>query len=266
MNKPFDGHRARKRFGQNFLHDQHVIDRIIQAINPAEDEHVVEIGPGLGALTDGLIGNCFLSVIELDRDLAPRLEEKYGQRTDFELHQGDALKFDFNKLIKENHTSKIRLVGNLPYNISTPIIFYLLQFKHHITDMHFMLQKEVVERMTAKPGSKTYGRLSVILQYTCEVSHIFNVKPGSFNPPPKVDSAIVRIKPRETITEAVTDEGFFQQLVTQAFSQRRKTIRNTLKTMATEAQLQTAHIDPGARPETISIEGFVRLANVLACQ
>ena len=129
-----------------------------------------------------------------------------------------------------------------------------------------MLQKEVVERMTAKPGSKTYGRLSVILQYTCEVSHIFNVKPGSFNPPPKVDSAIVRIKPRETITEAVTDEGFFQQLVTQAFSQRRKTIRNTLKTMATEAQLQTAHIDPGARPETISIEGFVRLANVLACQ
>lgn len=266
MNKPFGGHRARKRFGQNFLHDQHVIDRIIQAINPAEDEHVVEIGPGLGALTDGLIGNCFLSVIELDRDLAPRLEEKYGQRTDFELHQGDALKFDFNKLIKENHTSKIRLVGNLPYNISTPIIFYLLQFKHHITDMHFMLQKEVVERMTAKPGSKTYGRLSVILQYTCEVNHIFNVKPGSFNPPPKVDSAIVRIKPRETITEAVTDEGFFQQLVTQAFSQRRKTIRNTLKTLATEAQLQTAHIDPGARPETISIEGFVRLANVLACQ
>lgn len=269
MRKPISGHQARKRFGQNFLQDHDVIDRIIQAINPAKNERVVEIGPGLGALTDNLVGTCFLSVIELDRDLAPRLQEKYGRRDDFEIFQGDALKFDFDELIKKNKpgkTDKIRLAGNLPYNISTPIIFHLLKFKNNIRDMHFMLQKEVVERMTAEPGSKTYGRLSVILQYGCEVSHLFNVKPDSFNPPPKVDSAIVRIKPKGTPAEFATDEDLFQHLVAQAFSQRRKTIKNTLKTLATEEQLQAAGIDPGARPEAIDIQGFVRLANVVACQ
>ena len=263
MSKKVDGHRARKRFGQNFLQDDNVINQIIRAINPKKESHVVEIGPGLGALTDELIGNCFLSVIEIDRDLVSKLESRYQHHKDFEIFQGDALKFDFDELVKENPVEKIKLVGNLPYNISTPLIFHLLKFKSQIADMHFMLQKEVVERITSGPGNKTYGRLSVILQYACETSHLFNVKPESFMPPPKVDSAIIRIKPREFIEEPVSNELFFQELVTRAFSQRRKTIRNTLKTMATEAQLQAAEIDPGTRPETISVKSYVRLANIL---
>jgi len=263
LSKKVDGHRARKRFGQNFLQDENVINQIIRAINPKKENHVVEIGPGLGALTDELIGNCFLSVIELDRDLVEKLDTRYNQYKNFEIYQGDALKFDFNKLVKENPADKIKLVGNLPYNISTPLIFHLLKFKNHITDMHFMLQKEVVERICSGPGSKTYGRLSIILQYSCETNHLFNVKPEAFMPPPKVDSAIVRIKPREIIDEVVSDELFFQQLVTKAFSQRRKTIRNTLKPIASETQLQAAGIDPGVRPETVSVQSYVRLANIL---
>jgi len=263
LNKKIDGHRARKRFGQNFLQDANVINQIVRAINPKMENHVVEIGPGLGALTDELIGNCFLSVIELDRDLVSKLETRYPQHENFKIYQGDALKFDFNQLVEENPAEKIKLVGNLPYNISTPLIFHLLKFKHLITDMHFMLQKEVVERITSAPGSKTYGRLSVILQYACETNHVFNVSPDAFIPPPKVDSAIVRIKPRETIEEPVADELFFQQLVTKAFSQRRKTIRNTLKSLASETQLQAAEIDPGARPETISVQSYIRLTNIL---
>ena len=263
MNRKVDGHRARKRFGQNFLQDANVVSQIIQVINPKIENHVVEIGPGLGALTDELIGHCFLTVIELDRDLVNKLESRYSQHKNFEIYQGDALKFDFDKIVKENCTEKIKMVGNLPYNISTPLIFHLLKYKNLISDMHFMLQKEVVERITSEPGSKTYGRLSVILQYACETNHLFNVKPEAFKPPPKVDSAIIRIKPRKIIAEPVTDEFLFQRLVTQAFSQRRKTIRNTLKTLASEAQLQAAQIDPGVRPETISVLSYVRLTNIL---
>jgi len=263
LNRKVDGHRARKRFGQNFLQDANVINQIIKAINPKIENHVVEIGPGLGALTDELIGHCFLTVIELDRDLVNKLERKYSQHKNFEIHQGDALKFDFSKIVKDNLTEKIKLVGNLPYNISTPLIFYLLKYKDLIADMHFMLQKEVVERITSEPGSKTYGRLSVILQYACETNHLFNVEPEAFKPAPKVDSAIIRIKPREIIAEPVADEFLFQRLVTQAFSQRRKTIRNTLKTLASDTQLQAAQIDPGVRPETVSVQNYVRLTNIL---
>lgn len=264
MNKQVRGHRARKRFGQNFLQDQNIIDKIIRSINPVSNDHIVEIGPGLGALTDELMDHCYLSLIELDRDLAQRLEERYSNKDNFELIQADALKFNFKELLTDTRPEKLRLVGNLPYNISTPLIFHILSFKEIISDMHFMLQKEVVNRMTAKPGSKTYGRLSVILQYTCETHHLFDVSPESFNPPPKVDSAIIKIVPRTYIENPVKDEILFQKLVTQSFSQRRKTIRNNLKKIVSDEQLKAANIDPESRSEAIPIESFIQLTNMIA--
>ena len=264
MNKHVGGHRARKRFGQNFLRDQNIIDKIIRSINPKPEDHIIEIGPGLGALTEELMGQCYLTLIELDRDLVQRLKDKYPEQNNFELFQADALKFNFEKLISELRPEKLRLVGNLPYNISTPLIFHLLKFKEIISDMHFMLQKEVVNRMAAKPGRKTYGRLSIILQYYCETHHLFDVKPESFSPPPKVDSAIIKIVPRTDIKHPVKDEILFQKLVTQAFSQRRKTIRNNLKKIVNDEQLNAANINPQSRPETLPVESFIKLTNMIA--
>ncbi|MEW6646472.1 MAG: 16S rRNA (adenine(1518)-N(6)/adenine(1519)-N(6))-dimethyltransferase RsmA [Pseudomonadota bacterium] len=254
-------HRARKRFGQNFLHDRHVIDRIVRAIHPKAGERLVEIGPGLGALTLPLLQAAGrLEVVELDRDLIPKLEQQCAGQGELVIHSADALKFDFCALARGG---KLRLAGNLPYNISTPLIFHLLEQAHCIDDMHFMLQKEVVERLAAKPDTSDYGRLSVMVQYRCKVEQLFIVPPGAFTPAPKVDSAIVRLEPYAEPPVDV-DAGALERLVAQAFSQRRKTLRNTLKGLLDAAAIEAAGIDPQRRAETLSLEEFAALARHVA--
>ncbi|TLX57845.1 16S rRNA (adenine(1518)-N(6)/adenine(1519)-N(6))-dimethyltransferase [Stutzerimonas nosocomialis] len=256
-------HRARKRFGQNFLHDAGVIHRILRAIHPREGERLVEIGPGQGALTEGLLGSgAQLDVVELDLDLIPILQSKFADRTNFTLHQGDALKFDFARLGGE--PGSLRIVGNLPYNISTPLIFHLLEHAHLIRDMHFMLQKEVVERLAAQPGGGDWGRLSLMVQYHCRVEHLFNVGPGAFNPAPKVDSAIVRLVPHETLPHPARDPRQLERVVREAFNQRRKTLRNTLKGLLDADGIEAAGVDGSLRPEQLDLAAFVRLANQLS--
>jgi len=251
------GHRPRKRFGQNFLHDAGVIQRIVSAIQPRPGETLVEIGPGQGALTRQVLEHLdHMEAVELDRDLIPRLEQEFGPR--LTIHNQDALKFDFCRLAPEG--GRLRVIGNLPYNISTPLLFHLLEGRHCIRDMHFMLQKEVVERLAAAPGSKAYGRLGIMAQYYCRVEKLFIVHPGAFNPPPKVDSAIVRLVPHETPPVEVSSTEDLSQLVAQAFSQRRKTLRNTLKGMLGEEEIRACGIDPQLRPEQLSLAEFARLA------
>lgn len=258
-------HRARKRFGQNFLHDAGVIHRILRAIHARPGEHLVEIGPGQGALTEGLIGSgARLDVIELDQDLVPLLKLRFGLNPQFGLHQGDAMKFDFASLVRAGE--KLRVVGNLPYNISTPLIFHLLEHAACIGDMHFMLQKEVVERLAAEPGSGDWGRLSIMVQYHCRVEHLFNVGPGAFNPPPKVDSAIVRLVPHATLPHPAKDHRLLERVVREAFNQRRKTLRNTLKQLLPAAAIEAAGVDGSLRPEQLDLAAFVRLADQLALQ
>jgi len=255
-------HRPRKRFGQNFLHDQNIIRGIVAAIHPQPGEHLVEIGPGLGALTTPLfeaIGE--LDVVELDRDLIPHLEELFSDSEKFRIHNTDALKFDFCCLTRGEE--KLRVAGNLPYNISTPLIFHLIEQSHCIRDMHFMLQKEVVERLSAAPGCGDYGRLSVMVQYHCKVEKLFNVPPGAFHPQPKVDSAIVRLTPHSKKPVVVKDEAVLSRLVAQAFNQRRKTLRNNLKPILDVATIEALGIDPGRRPETLSLQEFAQLADAL---
>lgn len=252
-------HKARKRFGQNFLHDQHTIERIIQAIKPIKDDIIVEIGPGQAALTKPLIEKVgHIHAVEIDRDLYAYLQTQFTQQQ-LTLHNVDALKFNFSEL----STQAFRIVGNLPYNISTPILFHLLTHKEKVQDMHFMLQKEVVERMAAPPGNKTYGRLSVILQYHCKVDYLFTVKPGAFTPAPAVDSAIVRLTPYKQAPVDVGSEPTFEKLVTQSFAQRRKTLRNNLKSLLSEADIQACNIDPNLRPEQLSLNDFALLAQRL---
>ena len=253
-------HIARKRFGQNFLTDKFVLDSIIEAINPQPGEVMVEIGPGLAAMTALLIKRLdHMHVVELDRDLVVRLEKQFP-REKLTIHSGDALKFDFAQ-IPVPEGQKLRIVGNLPYNISTPLLFHFAEFAHMVEDQHFMLQKEVVERMVAEPGSKVYGRLSVMLQWRYDMSLMFIVPPSAFDPPPKVDSAIVRMIP--TRRQLACDGATLEAVVTKAFSQRRKVIRNCLAGMFTEAQLVEAGIDPQSRPETVGLEQYVALANIL---
>lgn len=253
-------HRARKRFGQNFLHDAGVIHRILRAIHAREGERVLEIGPGQGALTEGLLSSgAQLDVIELDRDLIPILNAKFAAEPRFQLHQGDALKFDFSSLNPERHS--LRVVGNLPYNISTPLIFHLLNNAALIRDMHFMLQKEVVDRMAAGPGSKVFGRLSVMLQAYCEVTSLFVVPPGAFRPPPKVDSAVVRLVPRDPATINIRDHKRFAEVVKAAFGQRRKTLRNALNNVVSAEQFAAAGVRPDARAEQLDVAEFIALAN-----
>jgi 16S rRNA (adenine1518-N6/adenine1519-N6)-dimethyltransferase len=255
MNK----HRARKRFGQHFLVDPGVIAAIIDAIRPGSNDTIVEIGPGQGALTQSLAHmSGKLHAIELDRDLAARMTRQYADKSNVEIHQGDALAFDFGSL-----GAPLRVVGNLPYNISTPLLFHLLQFQEQIIDMHFMLQKEVVDRMAAEPGSKTYGRLSIMLGVHFDVEALFDVDRGAFDPPPDVTSAVARLVPLPAGTFQIDNEERFAKLVVQAFSQRRKTIRNSLRKVVDEGTFEFAGIDPGLRPEAISIADYVRLANAL---
>ena len=252
-------HRPRKRFGQNFLHDPAVIGRIVAAINPAASDQLVEIGPGQGAITLPLLQQAGrLVVVELDRDLVGPLQARCADLGEVTIYNADALRFDFCTLARD---TPLRIVGNLPYNISTPLLFHLLAQHDCIRDMHFMLQKEVVERMAATPGSRQYGRLSVMLQYRCKVIHLFNIGPGAFSPPPRVESAFVRLVPYECPPVQVNDEAVFEQLVRQAFSQRRKTLRNALRDMLAAEAISALGIDPAARAETLTVSDFATLAN-----
>ncbi len=256
-------HRARKRFGQNFLRDPMVIQKIITAIAPQKDQHLVEIGPGQGAITEPLLEAIEqLDVIELDRDLIPILQKKFTQFSGLNIHQADALGFDFRTLAHNDR--RLRIVGNLPYNISTPLIFHLLEQINIIQDMHFMLQKEVVNRMAAAPGSKSYGRLSVMIQYHCQVQALFNVPPASFSPTPKVDSAIVRLVPHKVPPVEIDDKNMFKQVVTQSFGQRRKTLRNNLKTVLSVKQIEALGINPGLRPEVLTLQQYAQLSNAIS--
>ncbi|MBX9913489.1 MAG: 16S rRNA (adenine(1518)-N(6)/adenine(1519)-N(6))-dimethyltransferase RsmA [Pseudomonadaceae bacterium] len=258
-------HRARKRFGQNFLHDAGVIDRIMRAIHALPGERLLEIGPGQGALTGDLLSSgAQLDVIEIDRDLVAMLNHQFAGNPAFHMNQGDALKFDFNSLNPAPRS--LRVVGNLPYNISTPLIFHLLANAGLIRDMHFMLQKEVVERMAATPGGGDWGRLSIMVQYHCRVEHLFNVGPGSFNPPPKVDSAIVRLTPYDVLPCPAKDHRLLERVVREAFNQRRKTLRNTLKALLPSDQIEAAGVDGSLRPEQLDLAAFVRLADQLSLQ
>jgi 16S rRNA (adenine1518-N6/adenine1519-N6)-dimethyltransferase len=255
-------HLARKRFGQNFLHDQSVISRIVACIGVRPDQHWVEIGPGQGALTGPLLqAGAHLDVVELDRDLVDLLKKKFAGLAHFHIYSADALKFDFSSLA--NAGERLRIVGNLPYNISTPLMFHLLNSADCIEDMHFMLQKEVVERLCAEPGSKQYGRLSVMMQYVCEAEHLFDVPPESFDPAPKVISSIVRLTPHRLPPVQVDSRENLNRIVTQAFSQRRKTLRNSLKNLISEDDLNALSIDPKLRAENLTLKEFSKLSNLL---
>ncbi len=255
-------HRPRKRFGQNFLHDPGVIERIITAIRPQGNENLIEIGPGQGAITLPLLEAAgALTVIEIDRDLIEPLKARCRNVGRLSVHNVDALRFDFCQLAD---THPLRIVGNLPYNISTPILFHLLEQHDCIRDMHFMLQKEVVARMAAGPGSKQYGRLSVMLQYRCRVTALFAIGAGAFNPPPRVESAFVRLEPFDQPPVNVDNEKVFTKLVRQAFSQRRKTLRNALRDILDSDEIMKAGIDPSLRAEMLALKDFAALAN-LAC-
>ena len=252
-------HRPRKRFGQHFLMDPGVIGAIVNAVAPRENDVIVEIGPGKGAITRSLAARAdALHAIELDRDLAASLRREFDASSNITIHEADALKFDFGALGKS-----MRIVGNLPYNISTPLLFHLISFREHIVDMHFMLQKEVVDRMAAAPGSKTYGRLSIMLGCHFQIDALFDVDRLAFDPAPDVTSAVVRLAPLPAGTFVIENEDRFAKLVAQAFSQRRKTIRNSLRELVDEATLESVGIDPGLRAEAISITDYVRLANTL---
>ena len=253
-------HIARKRFGQNFLTDSQVLHNIISAINPHINDSMVEIGPGLAAMTTLLSQQLHhLHVVELDRDLVAYLDKKFD-KSKLTIHAGDALKFDFSQLpIPQGQ--KLRIVGNLPYNISSPLLFHLASFAPLVQDQHFMLQKEVVERMVAEPGSKTFGRLSVMLQWQYDMTLCFIVPPTAFDPPPKVDSAIVRMIPKTA--PLACNPQHLQTTVTKAFSQRRKVIKNCVAGMFSETQLIQAGIDPQLRPEAIGLEQYVALANLV---
>ena len=253
-------HVARKRFGQNFLTDSHVLNNIIDAIGPRRGQAMVEIGPGLAAMTALLLKDLdHMHVVELDRDLVARLEKAYP-RERLTVHSGDALKFDFGS-IPVPEGQRLRVVGNLPYNISSPLLFHLAEFAPLVEDQHFMLQKEVVERMVAEPGTKAYSRLSVMLQWRYDMELLFIVPPEAFDPPPQVDSAIVRMIPKRQMLAC--DGERLEKVVAKAFSQRRKVIRNCVAGMFTEAQLVEAGIDPGARPEAVGLEQYVALAKLL---
>ncbi|HEX5513609.1 MAG TPA: 16S rRNA (adenine(1518)-N(6)/adenine(1519)-N(6))-dimethyltransferase RsmA [Gammaproteobacteria bacterium] len=255
-------HRARKRFGQNFLVDSNIIDRMARAIAPQPNDRLIEIGPGLGALTRPLLQAAGrLEAVELDRDLLQELDERCHGVGQLIVHQGDALRFDFAALRQDERL--LRIVGNLPYNISTPLIFHLLESAAVIADMHFTLQKEVVDRLAAAPASEAYGRLSVMVQYHCRVDRLFDIAPGAFRPIPRVDSGFVRLVPHREKPIEVPDVALLSRLVAQAFSQRRKTLRNSLKGLLNEEQIRAAGIEPALRPEQLDLAGFAALTHQL---
>ena len=257
-----NGHAPRKRFGQHFLSDQAMIEDIIDGIAPLAKDNMVEIGPGLGAMTAPLIKSLDkLLVVELDRDLAAKLRH-WPQLT---VVEADVLTVDFSQFINEQNPT-MRVVGNLPYNISTPILFHLLQYAAVVQDQHFMLQKEVVERMTASHGSKDYGRLSVMTQFYCKALPVVQVGPSAFKPAPKVDSAVVRLLPYNKAERAAVDPAILNRVCLEAFNQRRKTLRNCFSNFATAEQLQALGIDPTLRPEQLAVADFIRVAQWLATQ
>jgi 16S rRNA (adenine1518-N6/adenine1519-N6)-dimethyltransferase len=271
-------HYAKKRFGQNFLVDTSVINHIVDSIQPQADDMMIEIGPGLGAMTKPLLSRLnYLNVIELDRDIIPKLKMNC-EIADIEnkrkliVNQADILKFDFSTLqsqqaeLQHDNEVKLRIVGNLPYNISTPVLFHLLNYRHLIKDMHFMLQKEVVDRIVAIPGVKNYGRLSVMLQTFCDTQALFEVPPYAFQPPPKVDSAILRLLPKMQFENRIDNFSLYEKLVRLAFSQRRKTLRNTLKALCSSEQIEQAGLLPGQRAEELSINDFVELYQMIEKQ
>lgn len=254
-------HQPRKRFGQNFLKDERIIHAIVTAIGPKQSDHLVEIGPGQGALTALLLESCgSLDVVELDRDLVDVLNRRYAGRDRIRIHGADALRFDFTQLAEGN---KLRIVGNLPYNISTPLLFRLFDQAAVIKDMHFMLQKEVVERLCADPGGKDWGRLGVMARYHCRAEWVMDVAPESFYPVPKVMSSVVRLLPHVTPPVALSAETL-NRVVVAAFSQRRKTLRNALSELLSAAQIESAGVDPAARAETLTLEQFASLGAALA--
>jgi 16S rRNA (adenine1518-N6/adenine1519-N6)-dimethyltransferase len=254
--------RARKRFGQHFLHDDSVLDRIAMAVSPRPTDHIVEIGPGRGALTRALLDyDCAtFDAIELDRDLIPRLRADLASEPRFTLHECDALDFDFTTLARQRG-ARLRLVGNLPYNISTPLLFHVLDHAAAIEDLHVMLQREVVDRIAASPGNGDYGRLTIMLSPWLTAESLFEVGPEAFRPPPKVWSAVVRLTVRRE--PAFTVSPRFAAVVASAFSHRRKTLRNALKGVVSAEQIEACHVDPNARPETLPPEAFNRLAHAL---
>jgi len=260
-------HQPRKRFGQNFLTDTYVVKNIIAAFHPEPGQHVVEIGPGLGVLTTQLLPVLKkMDVIELDRDLVPKLKNNCQavcqNENDLQIYNEDVLKFDFSKLVHED--KPLRIIGNLPYNISTPLIFYLLEQTINIQDMFFMLQKEVVDRMVALPGNRQFGRLSVMTQYYARVHKLFDVDASAFSPQPKVQSSIVQLLPYSEMPIKAHDSRIMKKIVTQAFSQRRKTLRNSLKDYIEISTLIKLDIDPGLRAEQLSIEQFVNISNTIS--
>jgi 16S rRNA (adenine1518-N6/adenine1519-N6)-dimethyltransferase len=263
-NRVHQGHLARKRFGQNFLNDQFVIDSIVSAINPQPGQAMLEIGPGLAALTLPVASRLeHMSVVELDRDLAARLAVHPQLKDKLTIYQQDAMTVDFAQL-SQQIGQPLRVFGNLPYNISTPLMFHLFTYTNAISDMHFMLQKEVVNRLVAGPNSKAYGRLTVMAQYYCKVIPVLEVPPESFTPAPKVDSAVVRLIPHATLPYPVSDIRILSRLTTEAFNQRRKTVRNSLGHLFTTQQLQELGIDLTLRAENITLEQYCKLANWLA--
>lgn len=258
------GHTARKRFGQNFLHDDQIIQSIVAAINPQANDFLIEIGPGLGALTEPVAEQIeHLTVIELDRDLAERLRRHPFLHQKLTVIEQDVMRFDFQQLAQQSD-KPLRIFGNLPYNISTPLMFHLFQYHDVIQDMHFMLQKEVVNRLCAGPNSKAYGRLTIMAQYFCQVIPVLEVPPSAFKPAPKVDSAVVRLVPHKVLPYPVKDLYWLNRVCTQAFNQRRKTLRNSLMDLFTAEQLVELEIKLTDRAENLTIADYARLANWLA--
>lgn len=253
-------HQPRKRFGQNFLVDRSIIERIVKTINPSAEDNLIEIGPGMAAITQYLYPACpNMQVIELDRDLVAYLTQQFPS---LNIYSGDALKVDYQQFYKPGH--KLRLVGNLPYNISTPLLFHLLSYRELIADMHFMLQKEVVDRLGAQPGTKAYGRLSVMIQYHCRVMPVIAVPPGAFRPPPKVQSAVVKLTPHSELPHQASDHLLLGKIVAHAFGQRRKTLRNALRPYNECLQQVGDIIDLNRRAEQLSVREFVAIANTIS--
>ena len=254
--------KLRKRFGQHLLIDQDTIANIVQSINPSSGQILCEIGPGKGAITIPILKSVkSLHAIEIDRDLATELRGQCKDLGELNLHETDVLDFDFNQL--GNTNNKVRVFGNLPYNISTPLLFHLMNYSDIISDMHFMLQKEVVDRITAKPNTSEYSRLSVTIQSFYKTQSLFNIPPEMFTPPPKVMSAFMRLTPDIEIQTEISDHALFNTIVETAFRHRRKTIKNNLITLASESQLYAAGIKPTQRPQEISIQQFIELSNIL---
>lgn len=256
-------HTPRKRFGQHFLSDQAIIQRIVASLAPQSNQHLIEIGPGQGALTLPVLRQIkALEVVELDRDLIPQLEERCDSAGRLHVYAADALEFDFASVKQDARL--LRIFGNLPYNISTPLIFHLLTFSTIVEDMLFMLQKEVAERLAAEPDSDHYGRLSVMVQYHCEPQLLFDVPPQAFFPPPQVMSSIIRLVPYKKLPHVATDYAVFEKIVKQAFGQRRKTLRNSLKGMVDNPLWEKVSIHSDKRPENLSVKDFVELSNAVS--